>query len=147
MDSDRLSFGDSFFSFIYEFDKLERLISKKTNLYSGQPRILTILMTEDGITLKELANRTHLGMPSLSVSIKNMEKSGLVYKIPDPDDSRTSHIYLTEKGQSYGEAFHHLIHAYFLKLEEAFQSNSPDNLEDIIKQFLDTTTSYYNQIQ
>lgn len=143
MQTQKYEFGDIFFSFINEFDKMERLICQKTSLYSGQPRILTVLMTEEGISLKRLAELTKLGMPSLSVSVRNLEKSQFVYKESVPGDNRTSLIYLTPKGRQQAENFHKLIHGFFQKLDNSFRENTPDNLSDIIRMFLETTADYH----
>lgn len=140
-------FGDIFFSFMLEYDKLERLICEKSGLYSGQPRVLTTLMAGDGITLKELASRTKLGPSSLSVSIRNMEKSGLVRKEISSDDHRTCLIYLTEKGYIHANLFHQIICAYFSELNSAFETDMPANFKDILERLLNITASYYEQLK
>lgn len=141
------NFGDIFFSFMLEYDKLERLMCEKSGLYSGQPRVLTTLMSGDGITLKELAYRTKLGPSSLSVSVRNMEKSGLVRKEITPDDHRTCLIYLTEKGHGHATLFHQLIHTYFSELNSSFEADMPANLEGILERLLSITNSYYEQLK
>ncbi len=147
MQSPEQNFEDIFFSFMIEYDKLERLMCEKSGLYSGQPRILTTLMSGDGITLKELASRTRLGPSSLSVSIRNMEKSGLVQKKNPPDDHRTCLIYLTERGHGHATLFRQIIRAYFSKLSSAFEADMPANFEDILERLLGITASYYEQLK
>ena len=147
MSPGKFDFGDTFYSFIYEFYKLERLMCEQSGLYSGQSRILTTLMTEDGITLKELARRAKLGSSSLSVSIRNMEKSGLAQKKILPDDHRICLIYLTDKGRSHAYSFHQLIHTYFSELSSSFETNMPASLEEVLERFLNITDSYYEQLK
>lgn len=147
MQTQKFEYGDTFFSFMNEFDKMERLICQKTSLYSGQPRILTVLMTEEGISLKKLAELTKLGMPSLSVSVRNLEKAHFVYKEAVPNDNRTSLIYLTAEGRRQAENFHKLIHGFFQELNDSFLKNHPDNLSEIIGMFLSTTLSYHQQLK
>lgn len=147
MQSQNPNFGDIFFSFMIGYDKLERLMCEKSGLYSGQPRVLTTLMTGDGITLKELARRAKLGPSSLSVSIRNMEKAGLVRKEAAPDDHRTCLIYLTEKGRKHASLFCHFIHAYFSELHSSFETDMPASLEDILERLLNITDSHYEQIK
>lgn len=139
--------GEIFFSFILEYDKLERLICERSGLYSGQPRVLTTLRAGDGITLKELAYRTRLGPSSLSVSVRNMEKAGLVRKEASPDDHRTCLIYLTEKGHEHAYLFRQLIRAYFSELNSSFEADMPVNLENTLERLLDITGSYYEQLK
>lgn len=144
MNTQKLAFGDFFFSFIHEYSKLDRLMCQKTNLYRGQPRILTVLMTNDGITLKELAALAGLGMSSVSVPVKNLERAGLLKKISDPRDNRICHIYLTEKGLGYALDFHQLIHGYFVDLQSAL---SPEDSTRIFQNISDATTAYYHKIK
>lgn len=144
----RIEFGDFFFSFVHEYDKLERQLCRMTNLYSGQPRILTMLMTKDPVSLKELSSMTNLGMPSLSVSIRNLEKSGLVIRQKGiTGDNRTCLISLTPEGRHHAEQFHELIHAYFMDIEDAFKPQNTAYITDIMKRLNEVTINYQNKLQ
>lgn len=147
MQSSKHNFEDIFFSFMLEYGRLERLMCERSGLYSGQPRVLTTLMSGDGITLKELAYRTGLGPSSLSVSVRNMEKSGLLRKEVTPGDHRTCLIYLTEKGYGHAALFHQLIQTYFSELNSSFEADMPVNLENTLGRLLDITGSYYEQLK
>lgn len=142
----RFDFGNSLFSFFQEFEKLDRTICKMSNLYSGQPRVLTILMTGDGVTLKELANLCHIGMPSLSVSVRNMEKTGLVNKVVDSNDSRVCRIYLTELGRERGQTFHNTIDAYFKDIMDTFGETDSIYLYDTLNKLHNITRNYNERL-
>jgi DNA-binding MarR family transcriptional regulator len=60
--------------------------------------ILVYLWQQDGITQKSIADATYKDKPSITRLIDNMEKQGLVKRIPDKKDRRMNKIFLTKKG-------------------------------------------------
>ena len=88
----RYDFGGLVFSMTYDFGRLERNFCKVAGIYQGQPRILTILKENEGVTLSELSPLCNIGMPSLSVSLRNLQKSGLVRK---DGTGKNQKLYLT----------------------------------------------------
>lgn len=67
-------------------------------LYRGQPPILFVLWKEGGKTQKEIADALRLKPSTITVTLKRMEKAGLLERRSDPQDLRISRVYLTEKG-------------------------------------------------
>lgn len=67
-------------------------------LYRGQPPILFVLWKEDGKTQKEIADELRLKPSTITVTLKRMEKAGLLERRSDPQDLRITRVYLTEKG-------------------------------------------------
>jgi len=69
----------------------------------GQPTLLIMLLRrkERGIqtTQKELATLMRISPPTLTVSVKNLEKHGYVHKITDENDKRRNYIAITDKGE------------------------------------------------
>ena len=66
----------------------------------GYRKLLFPLAHEDGLTQLELAKRTHLSPPTVSVTLKKMEADGLLARLPDEKDQRTVRVYLTGEGRS-----------------------------------------------
>ena len=88
----------------------ERNFCKVAGLYQGQPRILTILKANEGVTLSELSPLCGIGLPSLSVSLRNLQKSGLIRK---EGTGKNQKLYLTELGEQCALAFHQEIDSFF----------------------------------
>ena len=92
----RHDLGEHLYSVFYEYNCLLRELSSESGLYCGQPKILAGIKDNEGCTLSELSELIGIGMPSLSVSIKNMKKSGLIksgrYQPP------VKGIFLTDEG-------------------------------------------------
>ncbi len=111
MAMNRIALGSLIFNTHYNYNHLERqILCRKSKLYSGQPRILTILSSNEGCTLKELSAMCHIGMPSLSVSVRNMEKTGLVRK---GSGLRNQQLFLTEEGHRRALLFHEEIDRFY----------------------------------
>jgi DNA-binding MarR family transcriptional regulator len=68
------------------------------DLHFGQPRILHVVMEMDGATQNEIAVRLGVSPASVAMSIKRMQKAGLLEKTGDEKDLRINQIRLTQKG-------------------------------------------------
>lgn len=64
------------------------------------------LSREDGLTQLELARRTHLSTPTISVTAKRLEAQGYVRRVTDENDMRALRVYLTDRGRELVEASH-----------------------------------------
>lgn len=128
----RVDFGGLVFSVVNHFGRLQRLFCKRSGLYAGQPRVLTILREHEGCTLKELAIACDIGMPSLSVSVRNMEKSGLVRR---EGGARSPRLYLTESGREKAGAFHLLIDRFYEEFLASVSEEEGEQLERLLRRF------------
>jgi DNA-binding MarR family transcriptional regulator len=68
-------------------------------VHAGQQFILESLWREDGLTPGELAHRIGVETPTVTRAAQRMEVTGLVKRIPDPEDARLVRVYLTERGR------------------------------------------------
>jgi MarR family transcriptional regulator, organic hydroperoxide resistance regulator len=68
-------------------------------LHVGQEMILVSLWMQDGQTLSQLAERLEVQPPTITKMVQRMEVSGIVKREPSQEDSRVSHIFLTNKGK------------------------------------------------
>ncbi|HHW08394.1 MAG TPA: MarR family transcriptional regulator [Firmicutes bacterium] len=71
-----------------------------SGLHPGQIPIMFALWREDGQIQKELAKRLHLSAATVTVSLKRLEKAGLLERRRDQDDQRQSRVFLTERGRA-----------------------------------------------
>ena len=106
----RYDFGGLVFTVTRDFARMERNLCKVAGLYQGQPRILTILKSNEGVTLSELSPLCGIGLPSLSVSLRNLQKSGLIRK---EGTGKNQKLYLTELGHQCAMIFHQEIDSFF----------------------------------
>ena len=128
----RFDFGGLIFTVTRDFARLERNFCKVVGLYQGQPRILTILKSNEGVTLSELSPLCSIGLPSLSVSLRNLQKSGMIRK---EGAGKNQRIYLTDLGQDHAMAFHQEIDAFFSKYLSTIGSDGQEQFIQYLQQF------------
>lgn len=80
------------------FIKVYKEMSNK-GIHPRQISLLELISKEDGLSQKEIAQKLNIRPPTAAVSVKRMERAGLLVKEADVTDKRISHIYITEKGR------------------------------------------------
>ena len=86
------------------FDK----ILQKENIkeFNGaQGKILYVLWQHDHISIIELSRLTGLANTTLTSMLDRMEESGLLRRLPDPQDRRKNLIALTQKAEQLKESY------------------------------------------
>ncbi|HEX5187614.1 MAG TPA: MarR family transcriptional regulator [Nitrososphaeraceae archaeon] len=78
----------------------------KVGMTLSQWRIINVLISFNGITQKEIADKLEMEAPSLIPVIDKLQSSELVERRPDPKDRRVNRIYLTKKAESLYEIMH-----------------------------------------
>lgn len=62
--------------------------------------LLTILWYNEGISIKELADRSQRDKTTISRVVSNMIKHDLIRRLDNVDDKRAKRIFLTDKGRN-----------------------------------------------
>jgi DNA-binding MarR family transcriptional regulator len=65
--------------------------------------LLTILWYNEGISIKELADRSQRDKTTISRVVSNMIKHDLIRRLDNVDDKRAKRIFLTDKGRNLQE--------------------------------------------
>lgn len=78
----------------------------KVGLTLSQWRVINVLVSFNGITQKEIADKLELEAPSLIPMIDKLQSLELLERRPDPKDRRINRIYLTKKAESLYESMH-----------------------------------------
>ena len=66
---------------------------------SSYRHVMKPLMEQDGMTQLELVNITKLKAPTISITLRNMEREGIVRREKNDVDRRETHVYITDKGR------------------------------------------------
>ncbi len=61
--------------------------------------VMKPLMENDGLTQLELVNITKLKAPTISITLRNMERDGIVRREKNDNDRRETHVFITDKGR------------------------------------------------
>ena len=82
---------------------MSRLLCNQ-NIHFGQPPLLFTLQKQGGTcNQNDLAKELKVSPAAIAVSLKRMEKAGLVHRIQDPNDLRSNRVELTERGLDAAE--------------------------------------------
>lgn len=74
-------------------------VLEEYGLYVGQPQFMFTLLKEEGLSQKDIAQRLGIKPATVNVTLKRLEKGGLVEKRLDEKNKRASKVYLTDKGK------------------------------------------------
>lgn len=85
--------------------------------------VMKPLMENDGLTQLELVNITKLKAPTISITLRNMEREGIVRREKNDNDRRETHVYITDKGRE----MHAKILEAFDSAEKAMLAGITDN--------------------
>lgn len=73
------------------------------NLYPGQPKLLSHIRSNEGITQKELSKMTFVTPATITGMLNKLEANHYVYRVPDETDKRVLRVYLTPEGHDFAE--------------------------------------------
>ncbi len=111
------------------------------NITLGQSFVLFHLLESDGSSVKDIAAAVQLDPPAITGLVDRLAKEGLVGRQADPDDRRTTKIYLTDRGRvvaaqagliaaEFNEAMQNIIStddsAAFARALSALEEEVPD---------------------
>ncbi|MCM1164923.1 MAG: MarR family transcriptional regulator [Lachnospiraceae bacterium] len=65
--------------------------------------VMKPLMENDSLTQLELVKITNLKAPTISITLRNMEREGIVRREKNDNDRRETHVYITDKGRKMYE--------------------------------------------
>ena len=103
-----------------------RSLMADSGLHPGQPRLLAYIHEHPGCTQKEAADELDITPASAAASLKRLEKTGFVSRVPDPRDARRNRLYITEDGDRRMQEHLHR----FQQLDEAmFSGMTEDEVE------------------
>ena len=84
--------------------KLQSALSS-LDVHPSQYTSLFIICTNEGLNLRELAEKMHVENSTASVTVRRMEKSGLIKRQADAEDNRMVRLFVTELGwQQFAKA-------------------------------------------
>lgn len=76
---------------------------KETGIHPRQIPLLGLVSCKQGVSQKEISEILKISAPTVAVSVKRLEKAGMVERRNDEKDQRILRVYLTEKGKRITE--------------------------------------------
>lgn len=99
------------------------------DLYYGQPVMLSHLFERGEMTQKELAKSLNSSSAAVAVSVKRLEKKGLLKKRADKQDMRYNKITLTKEGKKKAAAAKDCMKIIDERCFEGFSDGELDTLK------------------
>ena len=131
--------GEAHVKFEMRFGRLIRMYYSRiqsqlaeVGLYRGQPPILMLLYKNDGMSQKEMARALNLSPATMTVTLKRMEKAGLVLREMDEHDQRILRVHLSEKGREVCETGESRIGVVTAELLEGFTLEEQQQLNEYL---------------
>ena len=125
-----------FFQFAKAYQLASRFLTQKVselNLTSVQAMVLGFLDEEDQITSSELGKRTELDSATLTGILDRLEAAGFIERKNNPDDRRSIHIHLTEKGKAMSRETSRVIAAANTEFLQVLTEEQKRDLHRIIQ--------------
>ncbi len=72
---------------------------EKIGMRYSYRHVLKPLMENDSLTQLELVKITNLKAPTISITLRNMEREGIVSRCKNETDRRETHVAITDKGK------------------------------------------------
>lgn len=82
------------------FARLSEARLKPLGFGIGHVPVLVALQDGEASTQRDLARFARIEQPSMAQMLARMERAGLICRLPDPDDGRSSQILLTENARA-----------------------------------------------
>lgn len=83
----------------YLFGRYVSVELEKIGMRASYRHMMKPLMENDSLTQLELVRLTGLKAPTVSITLRNMEREGIVYREKNDSDRRETHVSLTDKGR------------------------------------------------
>ncbi len=106
--------------------------ASSVGLYWGQPMILEYILNNDSCSQKELAKAVHISPASAAISLKRIEKAGLIIRHPDEKDPRKNLLSITEKGKKALLEFRKICDATDEEMFKDFSQSERETLHKLL---------------
>lgn len=87
--------------------------------------------------IQEMAEALNLSTPTVSISVRQLEKNGLLERKPHPDDGRAVQLFLTPKGEEVHQRANSFHRRKFEQLLAGLNEDERDTLLNLLERALD----------
>ncbi|MDD2534687.1 MAG: MarR family winged helix-turn-helix transcriptional regulator [Eubacteriales bacterium] len=98
-------------------------VAMSRGLYIGQPALLLTLKQQGICSQTELAEALNVTTPSIAVSVKRLEKGGMITKTINEKDNRYNQIELTDEGKKSARVCEDIFEAINTKMFNGFSKD------------------------
>ncbi|MCL4844783.1 MAG: MarR family transcriptional regulator [Bryobacteraceae bacterium] len=106
------------------------------HLIPGMGPVLFALFDDDGLLMKEAAQRAGIAPSTLSGLVRRMEANGVIRRVPDSVDGRAARLWLTPLGRSLEPACRRLAEQMETELRAGLSDGEKRELEELLQRLL-----------
>ena len=106
-------------------------------LQRGRFPMLQVLLHNEGCTQIEVAEQLRISPASVAVTLRRMERDGLVQRREDTQDQRCKRIYATEKAKEIAERSRCFFEAMDEKMFEGLSAEELETLSSLLYRLFD----------
>jgi len=111
---------------------------RAVGLATAQLPVLSMLSGGRQMSQIELARRTKVEQPSMAQLLTRMERDGLITRVPDPNDRRSSLIMLTEEAERRLPAGREILRQSNAEMTQALSDEETAQLLRLLARVLET---------
>ena len=119
--------------------------SDKIGLKCAYRPILFHLIVNEGLTQAEIAEKTLLKAPTVSLTLQKMEYEGLIVRKTDEEHQRQTRVYSTQKGIEIFELSHRIADSLEKKIISHLSDDDKLIANEIIEKILKATQEEVEQ--
>jgi DNA-binding MarR family transcriptional regulator len=114
---------------------------EQIGMRSSYRHVMKPLMDNESLTQLELVKITKLKAPTISITLRNMEREGIVRREKNDADRRETHVYITDKGRE----MHSKILESLEKAEKVMLNGITDKELKSVRTILDKMSKNLNE--
>ncbi|NLC43201.1 MAG: MarR family transcriptional regulator [Clostridiales bacterium] len=105
----------------------------ETGVYQAQHRLLMIISRRPNLSQIKLAEVMEVSTATIAVSLKKLEKAGLITKTMDETDNRLNRIVITDIGNQVVEQSKQIFQSTEKKIFEGFTEEEKSTLSELME--------------
>ena len=119
--------------------------SDKIGLKCAYRPILFHLLKNEGLSQAEIAEKTILKAPTVSLTLQKMEYEGLIIRKTSDEDQRQTRVYITDKGREIFELSHEIAGGLEKKIIRHLTDQDIQLANELIEKILKATQEEVDQ--
>ena len=112
----------------------------ETGVYQAQHRLLMAISRKPYSSQKKLAEAMQVSTATVAVSLKKLEKAGLITKTMDETDNRLNRIVITDMGNQVVEQSRQIFQSIEKKVFEGFTEDEKSALSNLMERLYTNLT-------
>ncbi|MDR7129737.1 DNA-binding MarR family transcriptional regulator [Algoriphagus sp. 4150] len=112
------------------------VLLSEAGIYGGQDILLYYLSIEDGQTVSSLVEKMCIQQATISTMLVRMQASGMITKVKDNSDKRTSRVFITEQGKEAYKKIAKIWNAMEKVLIKGLDNEQQETLSNLLRAVL-----------